>query len=61
GKHNRLFRENLDSHRLLLHASELRFIHPFTQQEVVMRASLDETWLNLFRLFEWDTELVAQK
>ena len=58
GKHNRLFRDDLDSHRLLLHASELRFIHPFTKKELVMKASLDETWLRLFETFEWDTSLV---
>ncbi|MEZ8632040.1 tRNA pseudouridine(65) synthase TruC [Vibrio lentus] len=58
GKHNRLFRDDLDSHRLLLHASELRFIHPFTKKELVMKANLDETWLKLFETFEWDTNLV---
>ncbi|RBW64146.1 tRNA pseudouridine(65) synthase TruC [Vibrionales bacterium C3R12] len=53
GKHNKLFRENLESHRLLLHASELRFIHPFTHQELVLKAKFDETWLALFERFEW--------
>ncbi|MCG6267882.1 pseudouridine synthase, partial [Vibrio furnissii] len=38
GKHNKLFREEFDAPRLLLHASELRFVHPYTQQEVVIRA-----------------------
>ncbi len=53
GKHNRLFREKLDSHCLLLHASESsRFVHPFTKEELVMKASLDETWLQLFEAFE---------
>lgn len=58
GKHNRLFRDDLDSHRLLLHASELRFIHPFTQEELVMKANLDETWLRLFETFDWDIKLL---
>ncbi len=53
GKHNRLFREEFDSHRLLLHAAELRFIHPFTEQEVVMKATLDETWHQLLERFDW--------
>ena len=58
GKHNRLFRDDLDSHRLLLHAYELRFIHPFTQEELVMKANLDETWLRLFETFDWDIKLL---
>ena len=28
GRHNRLFREQFDCHRLLLHASRLAFVHP---------------------------------
>ncbi|MDW2194286.1 tRNA pseudouridine(65) synthase TruC, partial [Vibrio sp. 1641] len=44
--------------RLLLHASELRFVHPFTNEELVMKASIDDTWQQLFTRFEWDEELV---
>lgn len=53
GKHNRLFREHFDCHRLLLHASELRFIHPITEKPLVLKAEFDETWKNLFTAFEW--------
>ncbi|NMS37556.1 tRNA pseudouridine(65) synthase TruC, partial [Vibrio parahaemolyticus] len=45
-------------HRLLLHASELRFVHPFTDQEIVMTANLDETWQQLFTRFEWDESMI---
>ena len=58
GKHNKLYRTEFDSHRLLLHASELRFVHPFTEQEIVMKAGIDETWQKLFARFEWDESLV---
>lgn len=54
GKHNRLFRDHYDCHRLLLHASELRFIHPITEKPLVLKAEFDETWKNLFTTFEWD-------
>ncbi len=53
GKHNRLFRENYQAHRLLLHASELRFIHPFTDKEVCLKAEFDEVWRNLMAEFSW--------
>ncbi|PFG55568.1 tRNA pseudouridine synthase C [Vibrio sp. ES.051] len=58
GKHNKLYRMKFDSHRLLLHASELRFVHPFTQEEVVMKASIDQTWQQLFSRFEWNQDIV---
>ncbi|MEF1290352.1 tRNA pseudouridine(65) synthase TruC [Vibrio sp. M260118] len=53
GKHNKLFREVYDSHRLLLHASSLKFIHPFTGQELLIKAGVDETWLKLCGEFGW--------
>ncbi len=55
GKHNRLYREQYDSHRLMLHASKLRFVHPYTKQELVLKASFDETWLKLFAEFGWES------
>ncbi|WCP67889.1 tRNA pseudouridine(65) synthase TruC [Vibrio tubiashii] len=54
GKHNKLFREIYDSHRLLLHASSLKFVHPFTGQELLIKAGVDETWQRLCAEFSWD-------
>jgi len=54
GKHNRLYREEYDCHRLMLHASELRFVHPYTKQELVLKASFDESWQKLFAEFDWN-------
>ena len=53
GKHNKLFRDVFDSHRLLLHSSSLKFVHPFTQQEIVIKASVDQTWQRLCTEFGW--------
>ncbi|OXX35849.1 tRNA pseudouridine(65) synthase TruC [Vibrio sp. V09_P4A23P171] len=53
GKHNRLFRDHYDAQRLMLHASELRFTHPFTGQALVLKAGFDEVWQRLFTQFEW--------
>lgn len=53
GKHNKLFREIYDSHRLLLHASALTFVHPFTQQVLTIKADVDETWQKLCAEFDW--------
>ena len=40
GKHNTMFRDNFDIHRLLLHAAYLSVIHPKTQQKVEIHAPL---------------------
>lgn len=53
GKHNKLFREAYDSHRLLLHASSLEFVHPFTNEKVLIKAGIDETWQKLCAEFGW--------
>ena len=53
GKHNKMYREVYDSHRLLLHASKLEFVHPFTNENVVIKAGVDETWLKLCEEFGW--------
>ncbi|AIW13402.1 tRNA pseudouridine(65) synthase TruC [Vibrio tubiashii] len=54
GKHNKLFREIYDSHRLLLHASSLKFVHPFSGQELLIEAGIDETWQRLCAEFSWN-------
>ncbi|WED21187.1 tRNA pseudouridine(65) synthase TruC [Vibrio sp. JC009] len=53
GKHNRLFREHYDAHRLLLHASELSFVHPFSGEKLVIKAGFDEVWSRLISEFGW--------
>ncbi|PWI34474.1 tRNA pseudouridine(65) synthase TruC [Vibrio albus] len=53
GRHNRLFREHYDAKRLLLHASELSFVHPFSGEEITIKAGFDEVWLRLFGEFDW--------
>ncbi|WP_099609901.1 tRNA pseudouridine(65) synthase TruC [Vibrio coralliilyticus] len=53
GKHNKLFREVYDSHRLLLHASSLEFVHPFTNQTVLIKAKVDDTWQKICEEFAW--------
>ncbi len=41
GKHNKMFRQEFASHRLLLHAAELTFMHPLTGKKVTIHAPLD--------------------
>lgn len=47
GKHNTLFREKYDCHRLLLHADSLALTHPKTHQKLRLQADLSEDFQNI--------------
>jgi tRNA pseudouridine65 synthase len=47
GKHNKMFRQEFASHRLLLHAAYLAFIHPLTGKKVEIHAPLDKEFQSL--------------
>lgn len=54
GRHNRLFRQHLDCHRMLLHASELLIEHPHEDGTLRMTASLDGTFAQVAAtVFGW--------
>ncbi len=44
GEHNKFIREKYSCHRLLLHALTLEITHPYTQEKLIISASLDETF-----------------
>ena len=54
GEHNILFREKFDSHRLLLHAHRVKFVHPLTKKEMIINAPLDDVFKRLFTVFNWE-------
>jgi len=53
GEHNKFFREHFEINRLLLHALEIRFIHPILNQELTIKAPFDDDFQRLFGEFEW--------
>lgn len=53
GKHNRFYREQYQIQRLMLHASQLSFIHPYTEQMITLNAGFDDDWRRLFSAFSW--------
>jgi tRNA pseudouridine65 synthase len=53
GEHNKFFRVHFDIHRLLLHAFEMKFIHPILNQELTIKAPFDDDFQRLFREFGW--------
>ncbi|MFT6985052.1 MAG: tRNA pseudouridine65 synthase [Psychromonas sp.] len=54
GKHNAMFRDNFDCHRLLLHAAYLSFNHPETGQLVEINAPLDAFFQSLLIALKLD-------
>lgn len=53
GTHNRFFRSRFGLDRLLLVASELRFVHPYTGDPVLIRAARDPDWERLLEALGW--------
>ncbi|WP_354623485.1 tRNA pseudouridine(65) synthase TruC [Psychromonas sp. MME2] len=54
GKHNAMFRENFASHRLLLHAAYLSFVHPQSKQLLEINAPLDADFVSLLAALKLD-------
>ena len=50
-EHNNLFREKFNSHRLLLHASKISFLHPVSGEPLVVEARVDEVFGKVISLF----------
>ncbi len=53
GEHNKFIRKEYNVHRLLLHCTSLEFIHPYAKKTIVLKAKLDETFINLLKDFNW--------
>jgi tRNA pseudouridine65 synthase len=54
GRHNRLFREHLNSHRLLLMAVAIEFEHPVTGQKVNIETGVGAEVEALFKRLSWE-------
>jgi len=57
GRHNRLFRERFDCHRLLLHAHRLELRHPYSGERLTIRAPLPVEFERLGEAFGWEAVL----
>jgi tRNA pseudouridine65 synthase len=47
GRHNRMFRSEFNSHRLLLAAVQLELVHPYTNNLISVKALLDKVFFSL--------------
>ena len=51
-EHNRLFREKFESHRLLLHASKISFMHPMSGEKLLLEATVDNVFERILTHFQ---------
>ncbi len=49
GKHNQLFRDQFDCHRLLLHHRQMRLRHPMSGEEIILNAQLDSAFSRILK------------
>lgn len=52
-KQNKFFKETWDMTTMLLHASELKFLHPVTGKQVHLKASVQTEFLRVMDLMKW--------
>ncbi|MFD0764679.1 pseudouridine synthase [Mucilaginibacter lutimaris] len=52
-KQNKLFKEKWDMETMLLHASQLLFMHPVTREEVTINAALQPEFIRVMQLMGW--------
>lgn len=52
-RQNRAAAEHFGCQRLMLHASQLSLNHPVTGEQLCLRASLDDTWMQMMSQFGW--------
>lgn len=53
-KQNRFFKEQWEMTTMLLHASELMFRHPVTEEEIHLKAPVQEAFKRVMKLMGWD-------
>ncbi|MGC6408813.1 tRNA pseudouridine(65) synthase TruC [Bisgaard Taxon 45] len=56
---NRALTAQTGVQRLMLHAERLTFIHPITQQAMTITAGLDQQWLDLINIFDWNLKSIC--
>ena len=55
--HDTMFDENFGWKNMFLHAGKLEFKHPFTNEELVLKAPYPKDWIALFKEFNWKNPL----
>lgn len=57
GKHNQMFRDKLNCHRLLLAATALSFEHPVSKERIRIETGLDESFTSVLHHLHWSDKV----
>jgi tRNA pseudouridine65 synthase len=57
-KQNRFFKSEWEMTTMLLHASELEFIHPVTKEKIHLKAALHDEFNRAMEIMNWDKQLI---
>ena len=60
GDHNRLYKQHFGCHRMLLHAWQLRLVHPLDGTPLALTAGLDAPFASLLARLGWSIDGLAQ-
>jgi tRNA pseudouridine65 synthase len=55
--HNTMYGDQFGWKNLFLHAGSLAFTHPFSNQELFLKSSFSDDWIQLFEKFSWKNPL----
>ncbi|MFC4269289.1 pseudouridine synthase [Polaribacter marinivivus] len=55
--HDLMYENQFGFNNLFLHAGQLEFTHPFTNEKLVLKATFPKDWLSLFEKFDWSNPL----
>lgn len=55
--HDLMYENKFGFNNLFLHAGQLEFSHPFTNEKMVLKATFPKDWLSLFDKFDWSNPL----
>ena len=55
--HNLMFVGNFEWKNLFLHAGQLVFNHPYTNEKMILKATFPQDWIDLFEKFSWKNPL----
>ena len=53
GEHNKLFRDKFACHRLLLHSNRVSFVHPVSNEKIMIEAGADGMFEKIFEIFNY--------
>ncbi len=53
GEHNKLFRDKFACHRLLLHSNRVSFVHPVSNEKIMIEAGADGMFKKIFEIFNY--------